>query len=206
MITRHLRGWLTDLSQPASTLTPPHASDARAPIASLDLRKFLETLRAESDRACAVLASSFLDAALEEYFRARFIAQPPLRLFDAGGPLSTFAARIEVAFALGWLSLAERADLNFVRAIGDSFAHDVDYTLTFETPAIADRCFELHHSREFFEGSDADGDDRPPFPWLDDSRADPRLRFEITVSFVRQAIVYRASRSAHATFSSRTGA
>lgn len=177
----------------------------RAPIASLDLRKFLDTLRAETDRACAVLASSFLDSSLEAYFHATLTVDAPARLFEEGGALGSFAARIELAFALGMISDAERADLELVREIRDAFAHDDEYSLDFGTLSVAELCFRLRHSREFFDGSDA-GDDPPPFPWLDESRANPRLRFEITVSFIRQAIVYRASRAAHATAAARAGA
>lgn len=180
------------------------STTTRPTLASLDLRKFLETLRTETDRGCAVLASTFLDASLEEYFRSRLVAQPPARLFEDGGPLGTFFARVELAFALGMLSDDERTDLHLVRGIRNSFAHDEDYSLTFGTPSIADDCFALRHSREFFDGSAA-SDDPPPFPWLEESRANPRLRFEITVSFIRQAIVYRASRSAHPSVSTRPG-
>lgn len=189
----------------APALTTFDAPIHRPPIASLDLRKFLETLRGESDRACAVLAGSFLDASLEDCFRANFIVDMPEWLFGPGGPLGTFAARIELAFALGWVSLAERCDLLLIRDISEEFAHDPDFSSTFEAPEIADRCFALQQSREFFEGEDAGVDDRPLFPWLLESRADPRLRFEITVSFIRQAIAYRASRSSHATVSTRAG-
>lgn len=187
-----------------AALTTFHAPAKRTPVAPLDLRKFLEALRGESDRACAVLASAFLDAALEEFLRARFVADAPERLLAAGGPLGTFAARIDLAFALGWISLAERCDLLLIRDIGDEFRYDTDYSLTFEADPIADRCFALQQSRELFEVSDA-GDDRPSLPWLHESCADPRLRFEITVSFIRQALAYRASRSSHATVSSIAG-
>lgn len=188
----------------AAALTTFHATMNRTPVASLDLRKFLETLREESDRGCAILACSFLDASLEDCFRAKFIADAPERLFGPGGPLGTFAARIELAFALGWISMAERCDLLLIRDIGDEFTHDADFSLTFEAGAIADRCFAMQQSRELFEASDA-GEDRPSLPWLHESYADPRLRFEITVSFIRQAIAYRASRSSHATVSTRPG-
>ena len=168
----------------------------RTPIASTDLRKFLETLRAESDRGCAVLASAFLEASREDFFCAKLVTDAPDTLFDANGPLGTFAARVELAFALGWISQSERADLHIVRCIRDAFAQDGDYSLTFGTPSIAEGCFAMQHSREFFGGAEGDSDAK--FPWLDESRADPRLRFEITVSFIRQAIVYRSSKSTRA--------
>jgi DNA-binding MltR family transcriptional regulator len=48
------------------------------------------------------------------------------RLFDAYGPVSTFAAKIDLAFALGITTEAIHQELNKMRRIRNAFAHTKD--------------------------------------------------------------------------------
>ncbi len=64
------------------------------------------------------------------------------RLFEGYGPLSSFAARIDLAFALDVIPAGVRADLEAIRAIRNAFAHS-EKILHFDDPAIADRCRKL---------------------------------------------------------------
>jgi DNA-binding MltR family transcriptional regulator len=103
----------------------------------------VDTLRADSDRAAAVLGVSVLDAQLEDLFRATLIHFTPKESFDglfsANGPLATFSARINLAFSLGWISDDVRRDLHVLRDIRNTFAHSFDHAASFADDGIPDR-------------------------------------------------------------------
>jgi DNA-binding MltR family transcriptional regulator len=103
----------------------------------------IDTLRADSDRAAAVLGASVLDAQLEDLFRGALLPYTPTNafdgLFESNGPLSTFSARINLAFTLGWISDAVRRDLHVLREIRNSFAHSFDHAASFADAGIPDR-------------------------------------------------------------------
>lgn len=70
-------------------------------------------LRAEfdgaSDRAAAVVAAAFLDKLLMELLREYFVedAASDKKVFDGTRPLSTFSAKIDIAYRLGLISARE---------------------------------------------------------------------------------------------------
>jgi len=49
------------------------------------------------------------------------------------GPLGTFSAKVDVAFALGLLSEKSRRDLHNLRKVGNEFAHNPD-DIDFDIP------------------------------------------------------------------------
>ncbi len=109
---------------------------------------FQDSYYDESDRAVAILASSFLECVLEEALRERLVeAKEVDQLFDAFAPLSTFSGKIKVAFAVGLLSKRIYHDVNLVRSIRNAFAHDVD-KLQFSTEVISKLCDKFHISRD----------------------------------------------------------
>ena len=89
----------------------------------------------ETDRACAVLAAAFLDRALGELLHGFMRDDPKVRerLFGRNHPLTTFGARIDLAFALGLIGTTEHHDLDLVRKIRNHFAHELT-GLSFDTP------------------------------------------------------------------------
>lgn len=93
--------------------------------------------QSESDRACAVLATSALDAFLENLIKLSLVADFPETIFGQMGPLSSFFSKIELAYSTGLIAAEERADLHILRDIRNAFAHDFDSELSFETPKIA---------------------------------------------------------------------
>lgn len=114
-------------------------------------QEWMEEFQEESDRACAVLGPAFLDHHLKMLLGAFFVDAPEVKeLFGNFKPLGSFAARIDVAFALGFLAPTERRDLNLIRKIRNDFSHHL-HGLDFSTPSIADRCKELSTCR-FIEG------------------------------------------------------
>jgi len=108
-------------------------------------KEFLDEFQTESDRSCAVLGAAFLDEQLRSLLEA-FIVDDPKRiaeLFDGvGAPLSSFSAKIQMAYALGFVSPSELRDLELIRKVRNEFAHDL-HGVIFATPSVASRCAEL---------------------------------------------------------------
>ena len=59
--------------------------------------------------------------------------------------MSSFSSRIEVCYAFGLLPVEARRDLYLIRKARNEFGHTAK-PLSFDEPAIAARCGELHHS------------------------------------------------------------
>ena len=64
-------------------------------------------------------------------------------LFEYSGPLGTFSARIDLAFAMGLLDGNTHRELHLVRKIRNEFGHQHE-PLSFATDAIKNRCTELN--------------------------------------------------------------
>ena len=115
----------------------------------------VERFHAESDRAAAVLAGAALDDYLGEALRSFLVLdEGENELFGKYGPLSTFAARIDMSFALGLISSDLKRDFNFVRKIRNHFAHHIG-DATFNQSPVRDLCQNLSTAQIFNE----DGDD-----------------------------------------------
>lgn len=113
----------------------------------LEIMALRTALSNESDRGCGLLAASYLEVQLEQLLRAGLIEGPvPVidSLFEGTGPFSTFSARIDAAFCLGYLPAGTRRDLHLVRKIRNSFAHHA-WGVHFENEQISNRCRELRH-------------------------------------------------------------
>ena len=180
-------------SRPRPSYTPPAGGPRRQ---SLGLRGFAETLNAETDQACAVLAAAFLNASLEELFRARLraAADPALilSLLGSGGPLSAFAARIDLARALGWLNDAEHVDLHIVRRVGEAFAADVRHDLSFSDARVRRACDGLEHANAFLAEAGMP-DSVFSGEVLAELQENARHRFEMAIGFLRGALSFRAA-------------
>ena len=101
---------------------------------------FLDELKTQTDRGIAVITAAVLDELLQMLLIARFIklgSQHKEALFDKiGAPLSSFSAKIELAFALGVISNEARLALHLVRDVRNKFAHRIE-PLTFDHPEVA---------------------------------------------------------------------
>jgi DNA-binding MltR family transcriptional regulator len=84
----------------------------------------MHELEKESDRGCALAASSYLEDRLQQLLRTRMVDHPMIdELFKGTDALSTFSARIKLAFALGIISNEVRLDLDAIRDIRNNFGH-----------------------------------------------------------------------------------
>lgn len=104
----------------------------------------------KSDRAVAILGASMLEAALESALRRSLVEHSVARnLFGRQGPLSTFAAKSDIAFAMGILSEWERRDLDRIRRVRNHFAHELRARSFDEQPAsqLCDALFMAEFGR-----------------------------------------------------------
>src|SRR5438105_1519183 len=65
-----------------------------------EVTAFRDSLNAETDRGCALMAAAYLDEELQKLFRATFLDDSGVadQLFSPNGPLGTFSARIDLAY------------------------------------------------------------------------------------------------------------
>ena len=97
----------------------------------------------ESDRAVAILATSYLEVLLEKLLRTKLIQNPVVnRLFTGNGPLASLSARIDICYALGLMPDYVLQDLTLIRRIRNHFAHHLNEA-SFQDEAVINRCSEL---------------------------------------------------------------
>lgn len=167
--------WVPDESQPRYPSRTPNLATRDTDV--IDWfenfkgdRTFVVTLRNESDRACAVLGAAVLDRIVGDLLRAAMAEGTPKALFEGYGPLASFSARIDVCLGLGIISLDECRDLHLIRKIRNTFAHEMDHTLTFTSKPVADRIAELRIVDAMFAN--------PSIPTPEDT---PRIRFQVEI-------------------------
>jgi hypothetical protein len=89
------------------------------------LFRFYASIIEEGDRALPIVCFSYLEAEMERLMRrAMMFSTYNDKLFNGFGPLNTTDARIEVAYALGWIDEEVRGDLVLLKRIRNDFAHN----------------------------------------------------------------------------------
>ena len=108
--------------------------------------RIIKELEEQTDRGVAVIGAAYLDERLAEAIAGTFTeiieTDTKRRKGIFSGPLSSFWAKIEMAFALGFYGEKSLKDLHRIRDIRNSFAHTVD-PVSFTTPEIKKQCDEL---------------------------------------------------------------
>jgi DNA-binding MltR family transcriptional regulator len=105
--------------------------------------EFQKNYDGESDRSVVILAGSFLEQVLEKYLLKKFVDSPSVtKLFTGYSPLATFAAKIDIAFAIGLLPVHVYEDLKVIKKLRNIFAHEAD-VLNFESSRVCDICSNL---------------------------------------------------------------
>jgi hypothetical protein len=84
-----------------------------------EFKRFAEDFKSESDRAAVILGAAKLDMMLFQILQARLIACASGKdeLLEGDNPLSTFSARINIAFRLGIITSELARALHLVRRI-----------------------------------------------------------------------------------------
>jgi hypothetical protein len=100
------------------------------------------------DRSCVIVFTSLLEqhlqSAISSFFAVSEDQADPLFDFEKGGPLATFAAKVKIAVALGFVNPDMKIDLDLVRLIRNTFAHS-STLVSFSDPEIAEACDQLKH-------------------------------------------------------------
>jgi hypothetical protein len=105
-----------------------------------------EIYHAPGDRGAALVAGTFAEDALAGIIRARLV---PLsnekleELFGFDGTLRSFADKIRVAYAFGFIDSEIRNDLDRIREVRNVFAH-ARTDVSFSTPEIVAACRGFH--------------------------------------------------------------
>ena len=101
----------------------------------IELREHYKSLQAslqkESPRAMALVYAAFLEESLEKLLRAYFAAIRRRHavtdaLFEGFGPLSSFSAKIGIAYSFSLIGETIERNLTGIRKVRNSFAHELD--------------------------------------------------------------------------------
>jgi len=112
----------------------------------------IETIKPLSERGWVIVAAAQLDERLECILKS-FSADVPQvadKVFKDTGALSTFYARIEIAFLLGLISEKEFRILHLSRKIRNDFSHNSD-ELSFSKSPIMEKCTAFDLRPDFRE-------------------------------------------------------
>jgi len=99
----------------------------------------------ESDRGCVIFSAALSEEWLETIMRAYCRNDPASvkntvdPLFHGFAPLSTFAAKIQVCYALGLIPRKMRMELELLRKLRNDFAHEKG-AVSFSLPNIVLDC------------------------------------------------------------------
>lgn len=115
-------------------------SAAKSAKESMDFRN---TLNAETDRGCALMAAAYLENRLELLIKAFLIEKADDDLFNFNGAFGTFSSKIHVAYALGLIPNNLYKDLDILRRIRNEFAHRAEPT-DFTTSCVENRINAFH--------------------------------------------------------------
>jgi hypothetical protein len=139
---QELKHYMFGLLRPAHDEIPPDA-----PLL-ITYHDFLRLFHAETDRAAAVLAGSYLESYLADCLKYYFVDHGSIaNLFEGAGPLATFAARAGIAFALGLITDETREEIRFITKIRNHFAHHPAET-SFSVSPVRDWCARLSLSQQ----------------------------------------------------------
>jgi hypothetical protein len=103
-----------------------------------DFDKHVRELTGTNHRLVAIVCASLVELNLTGLIKA-FLRNGAGSLFDPYKPLGTFAAKIEMAYALGLIDVEVRRNSDYIREIRNIFAHRMAPT-NFNTKEVAAVC------------------------------------------------------------------
>jgi len=142
-----------------------------------DLARFIEELKAETDRGLPLVGTALIDEKLRETLKAFFTNGKSSNklLNDANAPLGTFSSRLEACKALALIDDYEYSEINLLRKVRNEFAH-AKHGISFKSEKIEGFCSTLVSNLP--EGEN--------FPL-----SDPRFRFMNAVVCIVLRLYYR---------------
>jgi DNA-binding MltR family transcriptional regulator len=110
----------------------------------------------ESHRGSVLLGTSLLEKYLKELLH-RFMVPAETRqddddIFGKNGFLGTFSSRIKLSYRLGLISEDEYRDLEVIRRIRNTFAHEL-LNASFDNQSISSKCDNLTTARRIGEAT-----------------------------------------------------
>jgi len=102
-------------------------------------------LDCETDRSIVIVAGALLDEGLKKIIITGLIpaAKKDWCVFSGGNsPISSFSARIDLCYQLGYISSVMQRDLHIIRKMRNDFAHD-PFKLSFDSASVNNRVDEL---------------------------------------------------------------
>lgn len=113
-------------------------------MSSPEFRKSLD------DRSVALIYAAQIERSLEKIITHMLATKDELKeLFGDSGPLGTFSAKTQIAYAMGIFGKRTKKELDRIRSVRNVFAHAVR-PLSFETEQIKSTCENLNRN---FPGS-----------------------------------------------------
>lgn len=180
---------------------PPAIPDHR----NTRLDELREALSKESDRGLIMVSASFLNDALEGLLHAKFcvINRKPKSvlnaLFNSFGPLSTFSAKINMAFAIDLIEKWMYEDLENLRKLRNEFAHGIR-PLLFDSDEVRKLTEKLAGADHFVTTMEKHKSELPKIrkkkaskkrSTKNDKASMERLRTIMTVSYIGAVLQYR---------------
>lgn len=109
--------------------------------ANPDVSRIWSELESETCRGTVIVAAAFLDDLLRSLLEAAMVNKGKISksLLGRDRPLSSFSARIQTAFAFGFLTESEYKDLETVRGIRNEFAHATKVA-SFSDQQVTQKC------------------------------------------------------------------
>jgi|WetSurMetagenome_2_1015567.scaffolds.fasta_scaffold174759_2 DNA-binding MltR family transcriptional regulator len=102
-----------------------------------------EEIFGKADRSVSIVGAAFLDDILGKMIRLFMVenCEDVDQLFTGMNPLSTFSARIRIAYALGLVTKDEYHDLKIIKDVRNRFAHHIN--CSFANQSVSDKCSNI---------------------------------------------------------------
>jgi DNA-binding MltR family transcriptional regulator len=116
------------------------------PQEAIDVREAISRLAYQTDRTLAIIGGSILEDAIETSIKYKFVRLSKRidnTIFSGYGPLSSFSAKIDIAYALNLCGAGARSDLHSIRWIRNRFAHSIK-EIDFGDQQVEARCKAMH--------------------------------------------------------------
>lgn len=126
----------------------------------LELGKFFESIKGETDRGVTLLVASILDQWLFEILNS-FLLKDKVSdelLSGFSAPLGTFSSKIKMCYSLALIDKTEYNILEIIRKIRNEFGHNWE-DVSFNTPKIKGQSDKL----EWYGPNDVEETDRRKF-------------------------------------------
>jgi len=116
---------------------------------------FHDQLNKESDRGAVIVAAALIEDELQSLIKARLVSslEKDDELFDTPyAPISTFAAKIDLAYRLGLITFEVRKTFHLLRKMRNDFAH-LTSKIDFSDNSVKNRLRELFRINEQILGA-----------------------------------------------------